>query len=245
MDFYATYLLGCFYDDIHGYWSPEYYKNLSLVEYGYSVLGLKYDNSFSLDLNIKENIEESPYVCISTHASSLYKEWLYEDGWIKIIKYLNDLGYKVYVIDAEEKNNTDNKLIKETVIPENAINKTGYLSLVERAKLLSGADFFIGVSSGLSWLAWACKIPVVLISGFTNPRTEFYTPYRVINYASCNSCWNDYNIKWDINTTICPRKQNLFANDFLECSTKINLYTVIDKINKIPCVIQKLESLNC
>lgn len=39
--------------------------------------------------------------------------------------------------------------------------------------LLHHASFFIGLSSGLSWLAWATHIPVVLISGFTLPVSEF------------------------------------------------------------------------
>ncbi len=49
----------------------------------------------------------------------------------------------------------------------------------------------MGLSSGLSWLAWAAGIPVVMISGFTHPTNEFATPYRVINYHACNGCWND------------------------------------------------------
>ena len=32
---------------------------------------------------------------------------------------------------------------------------------------------------------------VVQISGFTHANNEFVTPYRVINYHACNSCWND------------------------------------------------------
>ena len=30
-----------------------------------------------------------------------------------------------------------------------------------------------------------------MISGFTHPTNEFATPYRVINWHACNSCWND------------------------------------------------------
>ena len=56
---------------------------------------------------------------------------------------------------------------------------------------------FIGLSSGLSWLAWAAGTPVVLISGFTHPTNEFTTPYRVINWHTCNSCWNDVRERFD------------------------------------------------
>ena len=61
---------------------------------------------------------------------------------------------------------------------------TGNRPLQERLSLLHHADFFIGLGSGLSWLAWAADTPVVMISGFSHPSTEFHTPYRVINFHS-------------------------------------------------------------
>ena len=76
-------------------------------------------------------------------------------------------------------------------MPDGCGRQTGDRPLVERARWLKHADFFVGLSSGLSWLAWAVGTPVVMISGFTHPRNEFATPYRVINYHACNSCWND------------------------------------------------------
>ena len=62
--------------------------------------------------------------------------------------------------------------------------------LLERARWIRHAEFFVGLASGLSWLAWSVGTPVVMISGFSHPLTEFQTPYRVINYHTCNSCWN-------------------------------------------------------
>jgi autotransporter strand-loop-strand O-heptosyltransferase len=63
---------------------------------------------------------------------------------------------------------------------------------VERARwLLLHAEFFICLSSGLSWLAWAVGTTVVMISGFTHPTNQCSTPYRVINYHTCNGCWTD------------------------------------------------------
>ena len=59
------------------------------------------------------------------------------------------------------------------------------------------ADFFIGLSSGLSWVTNGVGIPVVLISGFTLPVNEFETPYRVISYHVCNGCWNDTRVVFD------------------------------------------------
>ena len=106
--------------------------------------------------------------------------------------------------------------------------------MVDRGKFLSNCDFFIGVSSGLSWLAWMMHKPVILISGFTNAITEFYTPYRVINKYVCNSCWNDHTIKWDPNTTVCPRvKNNISDKNFLICSRSIGYNSVILNIKKL------------
>jgi autotransporter strand-loop-strand O-heptosyltransferase len=83
------------------------------------------------------------------------------------------------------------------------------------------------MSSGLSWLAWAVGKPVVMISGFTNPYSEFSNPYRVFNSNVCNSCWNDISVPnhsqngW----SYCPRNKNW------ECSTEITSDMVIEKIN--------------
>jgi autotransporter strand-loop-strand O-heptosyltransferase len=50
------------------------------------------------------------------------------------------------------------------------------------------------------------ECPVVLISGFTHPVNEFATPYRVINYHTCNSCWNDPKVRFDHKDFMwCPR----------------------------------------
>ena len=49
---------------------------------------------------------------------------------------------------------------------------------------------FIGVSSGLSWVANACNIPVIMICNITYPRHEFYTKYRVQPTFGCQGCFH-------------------------------------------------------
>ena len=45
-----------------------------------------------------------------------------------------------------------------------------------------------------------------MISGFSHPSTEFRTPYRVINFHGCNSCFNDMTPEFDSeNFAWCPR----------------------------------------
>ena len=122
------------------------------------------------------------------------------------------------------------------IIPKNVIDKTGDLPLEDRINDLYHCEFFIGLGSGLSWLAWACEKPVVMISGFSDPKSEFYTPYRVHNKNVCNSCWNDVNCTFDRSNWLwCPRDK-----DF-ECSREITFDMVKEKIDR--CVLD-LENKN-
>ena len=69
--------------------------------------------------------------------------------------------------------------------PIGAIDLTGNIPIRDRAAVISGADMFIGMASGLSWVAWACNVPVIMISGFSLPFAEFPC-FRVINpYCEC------------------------------------------------------------
>ena len=112
------------------------------------------------------------------------------------------------------------------IIPENAINKTGDLPLHDRINDIYHSEFFIGLGSGLSWLAWACEKPVIMISGFSDPKSEFYTPYRVHNKNVCNSCWSDVNCTFDRSDWLwCPRDKNF------ECSREITFDMVKEKID--------------
>jgi autotransporter strand-loop-strand O-heptosyltransferase len=83
---------------------------------------------------------------------------------------------------------------------------------------------FIGLSSGLSWLAWAYDVPVVMISNFTKSWNEFDC-YRVDNPAGCNGCFNIFqNIK-----SHCPIFEGTLREN--ECHKKITPEMVIQKIN--------------
>jgi hypothetical protein len=103
-------------------------------------------------------------------------------------------------------------------------------SRIEFDENLTGLD---ALSSGLSWLAWAIGTPVVMISGFTHPTNEFETPYRVINYHACNSCWNDVRVRFDHKDYLwCPRHKD--APRQFECTRLITVEQVKATIKRIP-----------
>ena len=209
--------MGCF-DDFD-------YKSYSLQGVACKLLGLE-EKEVKPKITInkqKSTVSNKKYVCIATQSTAQCKYWNRKDGWRKVVDYLKSLGYDVVCIDKDYSYGSEGLM---NIIPENAINKTGDLPLENRINDLYNCEFFIGISSGLSWLAWACDKPVVLISGFTDPKLEFFTPYRVHNKNVCNSCWSDANCTFDRSNWLwCPK-----AKDF-ECSKEITFEMVKQKID--------------
>lgn len=104
----------------------------------------------------------------------------------------------------------------------------GQASETDRVNMLAYADFFIGLSSGLSWLAHAAGCPVVMVSGITLPHSEFDTPYRVQNRQVCHGCYNDLRVDWREDK--CPYHKGT-AREY-ECSKKITPQMVIGTIER-------------
>ena len=165
------------------------------------------------------------YVCIGVQASGIMKRWLYPEGWDIVVEYLKSLGYRVLCIDGGYKVIENGH---EITMPPGAEDFTGMKPLMERINLLSYADFFIGLGSGLSWLADACGIPVVLISGFSLPMGEFETPYRVTNQLVCHGCYNDIRVNWK---DICPYHKG--TDREFECSKSITPLQVVQAIDRL------------
>jgi autotransporter strand-loop-strand O-heptosyltransferase len=115
-------------------------------------------------------------------------------------------------------------------MPTGARNETGNYPIEYRIEQLRNCSFFIGISSGLSWLAWALNKKVVMISGCTDADNEFVKNcYRVINKDVCYGCLNDPtidNVKGIKSGWLyCPRNKNF------ECSKEISVDKVKDAIN--------------
>lgn len=224
--YYASYNLGYFSNSELINEFPQINPiNIPLGKVASDILGINYvETKPKISINEVERNSQKKYVCISTQSTRQYKYWNNKSGWDEVILYLKKNGYDVVCIDKEEIIEMDGYV---NSIPLGAINKTGR-SILEVITDISNCDFFIGLSSGLSWLSWSLNKPVVLISGFSNPISEFETEFRVFNENVCNSCWNDKSIIHpNADWSFCPR------NKKFECSKEITSDMVIEKINKL------------
>jgi len=220
-EIYATYRIGLFFMD----GNIDYSKHkkdptkISLLEMATDILGLKYE-----EVRPKlrpSNVEKKKRVGIGLHSTAQTKYWNNDTGWQELTNFLLSHGYEVVMLSKEADGYMDNFYPKGvTKLPENSFN-----DLIDN---INSCEFFVGISSGLSWLAWAVNIPVVLISGFTG---EYMEPtdnvVRIIEKSVCNDCWGRH--KFDPGDwNWCPDHKGTQRQ--FECSKAITGQMVIDRL---------------
>jgi autotransporter strand-loop-strand O-heptosyltransferase len=209
----GMYKIGWFYNENM---EPELPNTIPLQKAATNILGLEYKE-------IVPRISFTPgkkpyrkYITIATNSTAGCKFWTRE-AWQELINHLVKTGYKVVNVSLED-NPFDNCIVPEDKSMENTMN------LIHHSKL------FIGLSSGLSWLAWALKKDVVMISNFTQKDHEFEC-IRVTNTNVCHGCWNDPQFKFDRGDwEWCPVNKN--TPDQFICQKSISAQMVIDEIKK-------------
>jgi autotransporter strand-loop-strand O-heptosyltransferase len=206
---YAMYNLGYFYNSDM---EPVEPNKVPLQQCATNILGLDYVEIVpKLKVN-RESLNLGKYVAIATNSTAQCKFWQKRD-WQTLINYLHSEGYKIINV-SRETNLFDNcEPISDTTIEYTM-------------QVIAGADFFVGLSSGLSWLTFGIGTHVFLISNFTAVDYEFSTKCtRIVNPKVCHDCWSEFRLdasKWDW----CPRNQNFI------CHTSITADMVINKIKK-------------
>ena len=153
---YASYCLGLFFKDVACEWQPTDFRHVGLHKTAACILGLDLkEMAPRLALGDESRPIEEPYVVIAVQATSAAKMWNNPNGWREVVAFLKARGYRVICIDQKR---VVGQGIIWTHIPHGCEDFTG-LSLSEAARHLRHAAFFVGLSSGLSWLAWAagCK----------------------------------------------------------------------------------------
>jgi autotransporter strand-loop-strand O-heptosyltransferase len=222
---YAQYKIGWFYneDEVDFNLNPYDFKKFNLQETAFQILGIPFIEERP-KLNVPTDKIKKNQVCIGIHSTANAKYWHYPNGWQTVINYLNKKNYDVILISKEPNGWMGTQ--KVTGVDD----KSGNYSLEYRIEQLAESKLFIGLGSGLSWLAWASGIDTILISGFSEKYAEFTPTARLINEKVCHGCFNNFRLNasdWNW----CPVFKNT-DKQFI-CSKEISPDEVIHQINKI------------
>jgi len=221
---YAMYKIGWYYDGDNFRYSqnPRDFKKLPLQQTICDIIGLDYVELYP-KLKLSNN-QKKKKVGIGLHSTAQSKYWNNPSGWQEVVDYLKKLKYEVMIYSKENNGYMGN-------FHPNGVEKFKGGSLQEVINDIETCEFFIGLGSGLTWLAWACKLPIVLISGFSKPYSETkMNTYRVINESVCNGCFNTHKLDagdWNW----CPLYKG--TDRQFECTKQISSDMVIDQINKL------------
>ena len=121
-------------------------------------------------------------------------------------------------------------------LPNKANKKFGQ-SFLESMNLIYHSEFYIGLSSGMSWVAHAMGKPVAMIANFTEDWNEIDLSLpdyiRITNKNVCHGCWNKCKIKYDFDGADwywCPEHKDTPRQ--FECHTSITPEHVFNEIKK-------------
>ena len=214
---YASYDVGCYDGQLDKNVTDWRLTNLQKV--AADILGLDYT---PLRASLKyEPYKPSgnghppkPYICFSEFSTMQNKLWNREGAWQAVIDYLNDLGYDCISISAEP---TQLK---------NVVSHNGQ-EIGNTITDISGAQFYIGLNAGPTWIAYSLGAPVIMVTGVSEP---FNDPpiFARIQVNDCRpGCFNDPSLPIDRGWSWCPR-----GKDFI-CTKNITEAMVIEQINRL------------
>lgn len=190
---YALFQIGWMYNPER---EPVNPATIPLQKAANNILFLNTDEELLPKLNYKKSDRpiRDKYVCISTKSTAQLKEWYY---WQELIDWLISKGYKVVELSKEE-------------CYYDGIERIEDKSLQNVMNYLYHSEFYIGLSSGISWLAWGLRKKVYMIANFSLPNHEFQNNcIRIVNHNVCHGCWNNTKFKFDkSNWNYCPEHED-------------------------------------
>ena len=222
---HALYRIGWFYNPDGNFDSnrhPYDPKSQPLQKTASDILGLEFKE---IKPNIKyPRLSKKKKVGIGLHGTAQSKYWNNPDGWQEVVNYLTGKGYEVVLYSKEENGYMgNNHPYGVTKFKEGSLNNLIYD--------MATCEFFIGIGSGLSWLAWSIDLPIVLISGFSEKWTETQSnTYRVLNDNVCHGCFNMCRLN-PTDWNWCPMLKD--TDRMFECTKSITSKMVINQIDQL------------
>ena len=188
----------------------------------------------------KDRPIKNKYVTFSIHSTAQCKYWNHSDGrqkqltsdnWNNLAGMFRKMNITPVCVDKwysfgvhPHFNNAPKKSL-------NVIDR----SFMDAINYIEHSEFYIGLSSGMSWVAHALGKPVCMIANFLNEHNEFelgiHDYLRITDKSVCNDCWytnafNSGDWYW------CPKHQNT-EREF-ECHKIITPTRVINELKNHP-----------
>lgn len=224
IDIHAQYCIGWYYNDetVNINKNPLDPKKQRLQKTASDILGLEY-KEIKPKLDLPEVLKNEKTVSLGIHSTTQAKYWNNPTGWQEVCDYINSKNYVPLIISKEKDGYMGNTHPKGAIFNK----EEGLENLIGT---ICSSTAFIGIGSGLSWLAWACNIPVILISGFSEDYTEMQDCIRISSPENvCKGCFNKYKLNagdWNW----CPEHKNTPKQ--FECTKNITHTKIIDNLQQ-------------
>jgi autotransporter strand-loop-strand O-heptosyltransferase len=227
---FAMYNFGWYYNDdgtVNLNKNPTDMKLGPLQKTASDILGLDFVEI--LPKLIQPVVKKKKQVAIAIHGTSQSKYWNRAKGWQDVIDWCNANGYEAVIVSKEDPGYMKNPHpTGARKLPVGPIDKV--------MKEIKASKAFVGIGSGLSWIAWAMEVPIVLVSGFSYDYTEMQTNTRRVGApeGKCSGCFNRYKLNagdWNW----CPDHKG--TQRAYECSRSITSESVIAELKSILGVV--------
>lgn len=183
---------------------------------------------------------KNKYIALGVHSTCQIKYWNHPNGllsqgdstnWNELSAILRKRGYTPVTVEKEEMYGIPPFY---NGVPSKSNKQIGK-SLLDAVNIINHSEFYIGLSSGMSWVAHALGKKVVMISNFTEDWNEFDLSLddyiRITNKSVCHGCWNKINIEHTFDKHDwywCPLHKN--TDRQFECHKSISVNDVVEKI---------------
>ena len=195
-----------------------------------------------IKFKVKERTIKNKYITIGIHSTSQLKYWNHPSGrknqelsiyWNELCSMIRKSGYTPVIVEAYELFGIPPF---RNGMPRKANKKFGQ-SFLESMNLIYHSEFYIGLSSGMSWIAHAMGKKVAMIANFTEDWNEFDLSLddyiRITNKNVCHGCWNLIGKDFDFDTQDwywCPKHKDTVRE--FECHKSITPEVVFNEIKK-------------
>lgn len=232
---HSVYRLGWFGSGHASTRNPIDCQTIPLQKVATDILGLEYKEIITkVKSDNRPALIPGRYVVITTCSTAQLKYFNASNGWENVVSYYKERKIKVVNIGKMPNHLRD------------VIDLTGQRPYADLINIIKHSQYFVGLASGLSWLAICLGKKSVTISAIVKDYVEFqYENYKVANREVCNGCMSEPDPKMTFNKSdwlFCPLHKGTPRH--FECSKKISFEMIKEKIELVESDLRNRTILN-